>query len=187
MIGPLKGRLRSQTFTEDLSADPRVLEREFSAFLEKSARVTRQLRVGVSVVLAVGLAFVASRVDRPLVVGLCGVVGLAPLVWLATAVLVPMSLIGRANLAKGAGVSMQAGVAVSFGPQGVSVGDDQFGWASVTTIEEGPQGLSVHGVDVPRRTVFAISVGPGSFESDDARRQVARALEAMRQQAAPAS
>lgn len=186
MIGPLKGRLRSQTFTDEQGQDPRALAQAFSAFFERSARLTRRIRVVLSVVLAVGLAFVASRVDRPLVVGLCGVVALAPLVWLATAVLVPMGLIGRANLAKGAGMTMQAGVPVSFGPQGVSVGEEQFPWAAVTGIVESPDGLRVHGVDVPRRTVFEISVGAGSFESDDARRQVARAIEALRQGTAEA-
>ncbi|MBL8917410.1 MAG: hypothetical protein JNJ54_01000 [Myxococcaceae bacterium] len=183
MIGPLSGRVRSQTFTEEFGGDPRVLAREFATFLERSSRLTRQVRVGSSIALTVGLAFVASRVDRPIVVGLCGVMVLAPLVWLATAVLVPMSLIGRANLARGAGVAMQAGVPVAFGPQGVSAGDETFAWNTVTGLSEGPDGVLVQGVDVGRRRVFEISVGAGSFESDEARRQVVQALEQLRQQA----
>lgn len=183
MIGPLSGRVRSQTFTEELGGDPQRLAGEFATFLEKSARLTRQLRVGLSVALTVALAFVASRVDRPLLVGVCGVLALAPLVWLATAVLVPMSLIGRANLAKGAGMSMQAGVPVAFGPQGVSAGEQTFPWAAVTGVSEGPEGVLVQGVDVGRRTVFEISIGAGSFESDEARRQVVQAVQVLRQQA----
>jgi hypothetical protein len=166
------GQVQHLVAPAELSSDVAGLERAFTAFLERSRRMVLACRVALSAALAVGLAFVASRVDAPLPVGLCGALVLAPLVWLATAVLVPMALLGRAGLSDGAGFSMQAGVSIEVSDQGVSAGSLTVPWGAVTGVDDDGDALVVRGVDRPGRRVFRVVLAARSFSSLDDRRAV---------------
>ncbi len=159
------GQVQSQVVPGELLGDVGELERTFVDFLGRTQRIVRALRVGLSLALVVGLAFVASRVESPLAVGLCGLVVLAPVVWLSTAVLVPMALLGRSTLAAGGGLSMQVGVPIEADEQGLTVGELRFRWDTVTAITEDGEALVVRGVDRPARRLFRVVLAPRSFSS----------------------
>lgn len=188
MMGPFVGQVHSQTVPAGSSdvalAEPKVLQERFTGFLDRSRSLTRRLRLVVSLVLVVPLAFLASRVEQPVAVGLCGLLVLVPLVWLSTALIVPMTLIGRAQIAQGAGLTMQAGVPITVDAKGLSAGETSFGWAAVTSVHELEDALVVRGVDVPRRVVFQVLLAPKNFASAANRAEVLAALEALRVAAA---
>jgi hypothetical protein len=163
------GQVQSQVVPGELLGEAGELERAFNDFLVRTRRTVMAWRVGVSLSLAVGLAFVASRVESPVAVGMCGLVVLAPLVWLGTAVLVPMALLGRSTLAAGGGLSMQVGVPIEADERGFTIGELHFGWDAVTAITEDGDSLVVRGVDRPARRLFRVVLGPRSFTSADDR------------------
>lgn len=183
-MGPFVGQVHSQTVPAGSSdaalAEPKVLQDRFTGFLERSRSLTRRIRLIVSLVLVVPLAFLASRVEQPVAVGLCGLLVVLPLVWLSTALIVPMTLIGRAQIAQGAGLTMQAGVPITVDAKGLSAGETSFGWAAVTSVHELDDALVVRGVDVPRRVVFQVVLAPKNFASAANRAEVRAALEALR-------
>ena len=183
-MGPFVGQVHSQTVPAGSSdvalAEPRVLQERFTGFLERSRSLTRRIRLVIALVLVVPLAFLASRVDQPVAVGLCGLLVLVPLVWLSTALIVPMTLIGRAQIAQGAGLTMQAGVPITVDAKGLSAGETSFAWAAVTSVHELGDALVVRGVDVPRRVVFQVLLAPKNFASAANRAEVRAALEALR-------
>ncbi|MDX2013009.1 MAG: hypothetical protein SFW67_22635 [Myxococcaceae bacterium] len=170
------GQVQSQVVPGELLGDAGELERTFGEFLARTQRTARVIRVGVSLLLVVGLAFVASRVESPLAVGLCGLLVLAPLVWLSTAVFVPMALLGRSKLAAGGGLSMQVGVPIEADEQGFTVGELRFAWDAVTAITEDGEALVVRGVDRPARRLFRVVLAPRSFSSVEDRRAALAAL-----------
>lgn len=188
MMGPFVGQVHSQTVPAGSSdvalAEPKVLQERFTGFLERSRSLTRRIRLIVALVLVVPLAFLASRVEQPVAVGLCGLLVLVPLVWLSTALIVPMTLIGRAQIAQGAGLTMQAGVPITVDAKGLSAGETSFGWAAVTSVQEVEDALVIRGVDVPRRVVFQVLLAPKNFASAANRGEVLAALEALRVAAA---
>ena len=187
-MGPFVGQVHSQTVPAGSSdvalAEPKVLQERFTGFLERSRSLTRRIRLIVALVLVVPLAFLASRVEQPVAVGLCGLLVLVPLVWLSTALIVPMTLIGRAQIAQGAGLTMQAGVPITVDAKGLSAGETSFGWAAVTSVQEVEDALVIRGVDVPRRVVFQVLLAPKNFASAANRGEVLAALEALRVAAA---
>lgn len=184
MMGPFVGQVHSQTVPAGSSdvalTEPKVLQQRFTGFLERSRSLTRRLRLIIALVLVVPLAFLASRVEQPVAVGLCGLLVLVPLVWLSTALIVPMTLIGRAQIAQGAGLTMQAGVPITVDAKGLSAGDTSFGWAAVTSVHEVEDALVVRGVDVPRRVVFQVLLAPKNFASAANRAEVLASLESLR-------
>lgn len=186
MTGPFVGQLHSQTAPLGSAlVEPKALEARFTEFLERSQRLTRRVRLGVALVLVVPLAFFASRVDRPLAVGLCGLLVLVPLVWLSTALVVPMALMGRKGLAQGAGLTIHAGVPITVDANGLSAGESCFGWGAVTSVSELADGLVVRGVDVERRVAFQVSLAEKNFASPVARAEALAALRALHAAATP--
>lgn len=179
MSGPFSARVQSLTFAEGTAADAGSLLKRFDDFIVRSRRIKGQVRLGLSVSLAIGLAFVASRVDRPLAVGLCGI-ALLGIVWLATAILVPMSLMGRAQLANGGGATMQSGVAVAFEPRGLSAGEELFPWPSVSSVRVDGGGVTIEGVDEAKRCVFRIELSPRNFLSAEGQQLVVAEVERLR-------
>ncbi len=188
MMGPFVGQVHSQTVPAGSSdvalTEPKVLQERFTGFLERSRSLTRRIRLIIALVLVVPLAFLASRVDQPVAVGLCGLLVLLPLVWLSTALIVPMTLIGRSQIAQGAGLTMQAGVPITVDAKGLSAGDTTFGWTAVTSVHEVEDALVVRGVDVPRRVVFQVLLAPKNFVSAANRAEVKASLESLRVAAA---
>jgi hypothetical protein len=184
MIGPFVGEIHSQTVPaaskDEPPIEPKVLEDRFTGFLERSQRLTRRVRMGVGVTLVVPLAFIASRMDEPLAVGLCGLLILVPGVWASTAFLVPLVLMGRAKLADGGALTMQAGVPIAVDGRGLSAGETSFAWAAVMSVKEEHDAVVVRGVDVRRRVVFQVLLTPKNFASPSARADVRVALEALR-------
>jgi hypothetical protein len=172
------GQVQSQLVPEALLGDLASLEASFSTFLQRSQRVVLAWRAGLSVVLVMALAFVASRVDSPLLVGGCGLVVLAPLVWIATAVLVPMVMLGRSRLAQGGGLTLQVGVPIEVTDRGLTGGELHLPWEAVTSITDEADALVVRGVDRSARRLFRIVLSPRSFTSSDDRAGVLRALRA---------
>ncbi|MER2560945.1 MAG: hypothetical protein ABTQ32_09510 [Myxococcaceae bacterium] len=167
------------TFAEGAAADARSLLARFDDFVVRSRRIKGRVRLGLSVSLAIGLAFVASRVEQPLAVGLCGI-ALLGVVWLATALLVPMSLMGRAQLANGGGATMQSGVAVAFEPRGLSAGEESFPWPSVSSVRVDGGGVTIEGVDEAKRRVFRIELSPRNFLSAEGQQSVVAEVERLR-------
>lgn len=179
-MGPFTGQVHSQTMPAELTGDPRALQAHFSGFLERSRRVTTRVRAAVAMVLVVALAFVASRVEQPVAVGLCGLLVIAPIVWLLTALLVPLSLLGRSKLAQGAGLTMRAGAAITVDAAGLLVDEQRFPWGAVTSISEEGGALVVRGVVAPQRLVFQVVLAAKNFGSELARREVLVGLERLR-------
>jgi hypothetical protein len=177
--GPFSARVQTLTFAEGSAADAGSLLKRFDDFVVRSRRIKGQVRLGLSVSLAIGLAFVASRVDQPLAVGLCGI-GLLGVVWLATAIIVPMSLMGRAQLANGGGATMQSGVPVAFEPRGLSAGEDVFAWACVSSARVDGGGVTIEGVDEAKRRVFRIELSPRNFLSAEGQQSVVAEVERLR-------
>jgi hypothetical protein len=177
--GPFSARVQSLTFAEGTAADAGALLERFDDFIVRSRRIKGQVRLGLSVSLAIGLAFVASRVDQPLAVGLCGI-ALLGVVWLATAIIVPMSLMGRAQLANGGGATMQSGVAVAFEPRGLSAGEELFPWPSVSSVRVDGGGVTIEGVDEAKRRVFRIELSPRNFLSAEGQQLVVAEVERLR-------
>jgi len=184
LIGPFVGQVHTQPMlvAGDGEALPAVavLEQRFTTFLERSQRLTRRVRVGLSLVLVVGLAFVASVVDKPVAVGLCGLLVIAPLVWATTALLVPLALLGRSKLAEGAGLTMQAGVHIAVDEQGLTAGALTFDWAMVTSLLEVGDSLVERGVDVGQRRVFQVLLSAKNFDTATARHEALAALATLR-------
>lgn len=189
MIGPLVGEVHSQTVPDGPSGvtliEPKALEARFTGFLERSQRLTRRVRLIVALVLVVPLAFLASRVEQPVAIGLCGLLVLVPVVWLSTALIVPVTLMGREKLAQGGGLTMQAGVPIAVDAKGLSAGEASFRWAAVTSVNEEGDGLVVRGVDVDRRVVFQVLLAAKNFASPVVRAEALAALRALHAAAEP--
>jgi len=182
MIGPFVGQVHSQTVpagSSDVLVAPKLLEERFTGFLEQSQRLTNRVRLAVALALVVPLAFLASRVEQPVAVGLCSLLVLVPLVWLSTALIVPMTLMGREKLAQGGGLTMQAGVPITVDAKGLCAGETSFGWAAVTSVKEQADALVVRGVDVDRRVVFQVLLASKNFASPIVRAEALDALRAL--------
>ncbi len=189
MIGPFVGKVHSQTAPtgskEAALVEPHALQQRFTGFLARSQRLTRRLRVAVALVLVVPLAFLASRVEQPVAIGLCGVLVLVPVIWVSTALVVPVVLMGRERLAQGGGLTVQVGVPIAVDDRGLSAGEARFAWASVTSVLEDGDGLLVEGVDIDRRVVFQITLAAKNFASHEARTGALATLRALHAAAGP--
>lgn len=182
-MGPFVGTVVSQNLPPDTKPDGAQLE-AFVQFLERSRRAVFTARVVSSVSLAVVLAFLASRVDSPWPVGLCGVFIVGPFLWLVTGLLVPMALMGRQRLA--AGLSMQSGIAIEVSARGLTAGPVQLPFSAMQSVAEERESVVIRGVDEAQRLLFQVQLAPRSFQSADDRRQVMAFLREQRQADLPA-
>lgn len=181
-MGPFVGTVVSQNLPPDVAPDTSQLD-AFVRFLERSRRAVFTARIVSSASLAVLLAFIASRVDSPWPVGLCGVFVVGPFLWLMTGLLVPMALMGRQRLA--AGLSMQSGVAIEVSARGIAAGPVQLPFTAMQSVVEEREGVVIRGVDEAQRLLFQVQLAPRSFESAAHRRQVVAFLHEQRQPGAP--
>lgn len=177
-MGPFSGSVQTQVLPEGQLGDVRELQRRFSSFIVANRRATSRVRAVSLAVIAVGLAFVASRVDRPLLIGLCGLVVIAPLVWLATALVVPMVMVARGKL--GGGVSLQTGVEVMADETGVSWPTAHAPWTSVLAVEEEGERVHLRGFEPTHRLLFELVLEGSNLTSAEARREVVTQLERWR-------
>ncbi len=184
-MGPFVATVQTQHLPEGTAAEVHELQRQLSRFVTTNRSATLRARAVILVIVAIVLAFVASRVDQPLVVGLCGVVLIAPVVWIGTAIVVPLVLMARGKLT--AGVSLQSGVEVSIDEQGLAWMGSAVPWSAVSSVGEEGDRVHLRGADPSSRRLFEVVLEASNFASAQARAEVVRELERHRSSAPPTS
>lgn len=178
-MGPFVGQLHSQTYPGTLST-PTVALEALVSFIDRSRRAVRVTRIVVGVLGAVGLAWLASRVDAPVGIGLCGLAVIAPVLWLATGLGIPLVMLGRNAALRGEGLVLRTGAAVTFDEAGLVAAEHRFSWSCVTNNSTVRGSLTVRGIDPERRRVFQVVMGPSNFASQAACAEAAAWIEQRR-------
>lgn len=179
-MGPFVGQLHSQTYPAELPHPPDALD-ALESFVARSRSAVLITRVVFGAAITVGLAWLASRVESPIGVGLCGLVVIAPVMWMVTGLGLPVLLLSRDPRLRREGLSLHTGVPISFDETGLSAGTFRFPWSAVDRPREDRGGIVVRGVDRSQRRVFQLILAAPNFETDAARTEALGWIDRQRQ------